>query len=63
MRAYRPGHVGSDEFNKEFQGQRQEKIELYACRASNRLPLFGAPKQSGPPRNPMVEPDRSAEVS
>ena len=40
MRAHRPGRVGSDEFNEDFQRQRQEKIDVYARRAMKGLPLF-----------------------
>ena len=40
MRAHRPGRVGSDEFDEDFQRQRQEKIEVYAQRAKQGLPLF-----------------------
>ena len=47
MRAHRPGRVGSDEFDEDFQRQRQEKIEVYARRAKQGLPLFDL---LGPPR-------------
>ena len=40
MRAHRPGRMGSDEFDEDFQRQRQEKIEVYTRRAKERLPLF-----------------------
>ena len=40
MRAHRPGRMGSDEFDEDFQRQRQEKIEIYARRAKQGLPLF-----------------------
>ena len=40
MRAHRPGRVGSDEFDEDFQRQRQEKIEVYTRRARQGLPLF-----------------------
>lgn len=40
MRAHRPGRVGSDEFDEDFQRQRQEKIEVYTQRARKGLPLF-----------------------
>ena len=40
MRAHRPGRVGSDEFDEDFQRQRQEKIDAYASRARQGLPLF-----------------------
>lgn len=40
MRAHRPGRVGSDEFDEDFQRQRQEKIAIYTRRARQRLPLF-----------------------
>jgi len=48
MRAHRPGRVGDDEYDEEFQAQRREKIELYAWRAKNRLPLFTAPAMTKP---------------
>ena len=40
MRAHRPGRMGSDEFDEEYQRQRQEKIDAYASRARDGLPLF-----------------------
>jgi len=40
MRAHRPGRVGSDEFDDDFQRQRREKIEVYSQRAKQGLPLF-----------------------
>lgn len=63
MRAYRPGRMGSDEFNEEFQGQRQEKIELYALRAENGLPLFAAQRVPCVSEDQTVEPDGSADGS
>ena len=63
MRAYRPGRVGSDEFNKEFQGQRLEKIDLYALRAENGLPLFGSPKQPGVSLDQSLDQRNSSKVS
>ena len=32
--------MGSDEFDEEYQRQRQEKIDAYASRARDGLPLF-----------------------
>jgi hypothetical protein len=63
MRAYRPGRVGSDEFNKEFQGQRLEKIDLYALRAENGLPLFTGLRTPEASEDATVEPSGSTEVS
>ena len=62
MRAYRPGRVGSDEFNKEFQGQRLEKIDLYVLRAMNGLPLFGTPTSLDSLPKAAPQPTDSAEL-
>ena len=48
MRAHRPGRVGSDEFDEDFQRQREEKIEVYTQRARKGLPLF---ELAGPTRS------------
>jgi len=42
MRAYRPGRM-SDEDDEDFQGRRDDNIELYTWRARHGLPLFETP--------------------
>jgi len=54
MRAHRPGRVGSDEFDEDFQRQRQEKIDIYARRAEQGLPLFDFLMPHVPSRESMV---------
>ena len=40
MRAYRPGLMGGEEFEDEFDHNREEKLVVYAERANAGLPLF-----------------------